>query len=814
MTFPRGRCNLSLSGYGKVAESLLGLRPFFSLSVWFGLEAQTPPSAPPVSDPPIAAGAPQVLTTVAQIRALSPGEVARALPVEVHAVITYYQPEHGQIFVQDATGGIFVMPPAHAPSFQPGDTILIRGTTLPSFAADITAADLRFEKHAQFPMAVPVTWHELLDKKNDCRYVSITGKVRSATREQFLRPALGSAGHPRSQSPPVVVPGASYILMDLQTDGGPVRVHMDDDDPGMDPHKLLDSEIKIAGTDGGIFDGKFQQIGVQLWVATTRHLQVLRRASGDPAALPLSDIRSLITDYSSVDLSRRVHVRGSITFDLPGLALVVETPQQEAVLVRSYEQSPFAVGQVVDVLGFPNPGESSEVIRQASVVPTSERQNIQPVPISWDEAIAGRYPYDLISMDGQLAAEVHERHQDTVIIRNGTHVFSAILPRTVWNQLLDQPSLPDYRIGSMVRITGVCFVYAGGPWDTTRWFDVEMRSPQDLLVLSDPSWWTVRHLFYLSAALLAMMIAAFVWAVMLHRKVRKQSEQIRLRIEAEAARERRVAMVARERSRVLEAINSMQDLEEVLLMILRLVSNQLDTAACWCELASEVCVGTPEPAAPASLISRREILNGAGEVLGTLVLAGADLQDPQSAEALDIAASLAALAIDNRRLYETLVHRSQYDQLTNAANRFLLESRLDEVLAQASRNRTHFALIYLDLDDFKQVNDHYGHRAGDALLQQVTERISANLRTMDTLARVGGDEFIALIPVVRHRAEVEEIAQRLLRAFEIPFEFESRSLRQSASLGIAVFPEDGVTKDDLKRVADSAMYVSKSGVPR
>ena len=206
---------------------------------------------------------------------------------------------------------------------------------------------------------------------------------------------------------------------------------------------------------------------------------------------------------------------------------------------------------------------------------------------------------------------------------------------------------------------------------------------------------------------------------------------------------------------------------------------------------------------------RRGIYSGAGERLGALVVSGAEAYQEQAGEALEMGASLAALAIDNRRLYETLIHRSQYDQLTNAANRFLLESRMEEALAHASRSRSRFALVYVDLDQFKHVNDFYGHRVGDVYLQQVAERFSEKLRGMDTLARVGGDEFIALVPVVRNRAEVEEIVQRLAHCFDTPFQIDDCSIRGSASIGIAVYPEDGVTKDELKRVADAMMYANK-----
>jgi diguanylate cyclase (GGDEF)-like protein len=299
---------------------------------------------------------------------------------------------------------------------------------------------------------------------------------------------------------------------------------------------------------------------------------------------------------------------------------------------------------------------------------------------------------------------------------------------------------------------------------------------------------------------------------MLQRKVRKQTEQIRLTMESEAARERRIAFLEKERGRVLEAINSMLNLDDVLHMIVRLISTQLEDRSCWCELANGTLLGEPAVAPDFDRVVRRGIYSGAGERLGSLVVSGAEAYQEQAGEALEMGASLAALAIDNRRLYETLIHRSQYDQLTNAANRFLLESRLEEALAHAKRSQTHFALIYIDLDQFKQVNDFYGHRVGDVYLQQVAERFSEKLRGMDTLARVGGDEFIALIPVVRNRAEVDEITDRLEHCFDEPFEIDDYSIRGTASIGIAMYPEDGVTRDELKRVADDAMYAHKPHV--
>lgn len=753
-----------------------------------GVFAQTAPAKPD-------AKAPRTVTTVAQIRALTQKEIASGVPVELRAVATYYEAAEGQIFVQDGTGAIFVQAPPSPPAVEPGDEVLLKGITVPSYSVNVKATSIENLGKGQLPGPIAVTWNGLVARENDCLYATVTGTVRSATR-QFVANSADPTG--------------AYLLMDLQTDGGPVRVHMEDAQ-GIEPIKLLDAQVKLTGAIGGIFDGKFQQTGSELWVSTAKHMQVLKPGGGNPAALPLTDIPRILAHSYVKEESQRVHVRGSITFYEPGLQVVVETAQRQAVLVNTFEQSPLRIGQVVDVVGYPDPGQYSEVIGQGTVLPSALLQPIEPVPVSWSAALQAAYPYELVSMQGTVAAEVHEPHEDTLVIQSGSHVFSAILARPVWYQVTAESTLPKYAIGSRVRVTGVCFVHAGGPWSTPQWFDLELRTPEDVAVLANPSWWTVDHLLRVSVILIALIVIVLLWAVLLQRKVKQQTEQIRETMESEAARERRVAQLETERGRVLEAINSMTSLDEVLRMILALICNQLQVKACWCELANGTRLGDPAPDDGSALLVRRDIYSGAGERLGALVVAGADVYHSHAGDVLEMGTSLAALAIDTRRLYETLVHRSQYDQLTNAANRFLLESRLEEALAKASRMKSKFALVYIDLDQFKRVNDLYGHRVGDLFLQQVTQRLSERLRSVDTLARVGGDEFVALIPVVHGRAEVEEIAHRLMRAFDEPFEVEAHSVPGGASIGIAVYPEDGETKDELQRVADRAMYAKKPG---
>jgi diguanylate cyclase (GGDEF)-like protein len=178
-------------------------------------------------------------------------------------------------------------------------------------------------------------------------------------------------------------------------------------------------------------------------------------------------------------------------------------------------------------------------------------------------------------------------------------------------------------------------------------------------------------------------------------------------------------------------------------------------------------------------------------------------------EAFFVGSRLATLAIENRKLYSDLVHRSEFDLLTDAHNRFSLDRQFDAAIARAREDAGIFGLIYIDLDEFKQVNDAYGHRVGDIYLQEVSRRMKRQLRNADFLARVGGDEFAVLVPMVRNRADVEEIASRLEHCFVASFTVEGQVLHGSASLGIAIYPEDGSTKDSLLSAADAAMYVGK-----
>ena len=165
---------------------------------------------------------------------------------------------------------------------------------------------------------------------------------------------------------------------------------------------------------------------------------------------------------------------------------------------------------------------------------------------------------------------------------------------------------------------------------------------------------------------------------------------------------------------------------------------------------------------------------------------------------------------ERKRAEALIVYHAYHDALTDLPNRVLFKDRLGLSIIQSQRNETRLAVMFIDLDRFKLVNDTMGHVAGDELLRQVAVRLKGSLRRGDTLARIGGDEFVLLMPDLREKQDAGEIAEKFLNALQQPFFIGSDEARISASIGIALFPDDGSSIDELIRHGDLAMYHVKA----
>lgn len=331
----------------------------------------------------------------------------------------------------------------------------------------------------------------------------------------------------------------------------------------------------------------------------------------------------------------------------------------------------------------------------------------------------------------------------------------------------------------------------------------------------------------------------------------------------EATRRKRAEILERDRNQVLELVASNAPLETVLARLTHLVERQRPELLCSLLLVRDgylyhcgaptlpqayieaidglefaaagepfrtACLGNPvvvpditaEPALRpyAGLLLNLNvracwcvpIFSGEGKVLGIFVIYYREQRepDPVEVELLEMASRLAAVAIEQRQLNDQLAYQARHDALTGLPNRFQIEERLQQALAQARRHDWLVAVLFIDLDRFKQINDTLGHSVGDALLRQVSRRLESCLRKSDSLARMGGDEFTLVLSELKDPQDALRVAQKLLDALRAPFKVEAYELFVTASIGISVYPRDGKDAATLQRNADNAMYRAKN----
>jgi diguanylate cyclase (GGDEF)-like protein/PAS domain S-box-containing protein len=181
-----------------------------------------------------------------------------------------------------------------------------------------------------------------------------------------------------------------------------------------------------------------------------------------------------------------------------------------------------------------------------------------------------------------------------------------------------------------------------------------------------------------------------------------------------------------------------------------------------------------------------------------------------NAEWVIIGNSVIARDVTERRtMEETIKHQAHHDTLTTLPNRQFFMDILTLGLAQARRSEKMLALLFMDLNGFKLVNDTYGHNCGDRLLQEVAQRLKTSIRESDTVARLGGDEFTVMMPDINHTEDVHIILKKILGVFESPFLLDGVAIESATSIGVSIFPDDGDSSEIMMKNADKAMYEAK-----
>ncbi|HEX4320199.1 MAG TPA: GGDEF domain-containing protein [Acidobacteriaceae bacterium] len=739
--------------------------------------------------PALCAQPQESLRSIEAIHQLAGSQAGLGLPAVFEGTVTYYNKNDIDLFVQDGDQAIYVQTVMGA-NLALGDRVLVKGHTRQSFRTDILGDSVTVLHHGELPKPLAADFDSMISTRLDAMRVSVHAKVRSAD---------------------MVVDGNRYnVYMHLLMDGGYIDATVVASNGSM-LKDLLDSEIEAIGVVAGKFDSKNQLTGILLQIPTLADVKIVKHANLDPETLPITPMDEILGDYHVQDLTRRVRVQGTVTYFEPGSAIVLQSGNK-SLWINTQSEKRQRLGSLVDVTGFPSATGGSLTMSLGEMWDTGLQMPIAPREVTEPELAAGTHEFELVSTEGQVLTSVRQEAQDEYVLVSGGHVFSAVYHHRDTADGVQIPAMKQIPAGSRVRVTGISMVtYGSNPFQGPVSFSLLLRSFDDIAVVAKPSLLTVKNLIRVVSLLVVLVLAFAIRQWILQRKVHRQTVALAQRTEAEATLGRRMAQLEQQRSKILEDINGSRPLSEIIEQITGLVRFTLLDAPCWCEIADGATLGNSTTEIVGQRLLQHEVVSHSGQLLGKLyALPGEHAQSPEEeAEAMATGARLATLAIETRRIYSDLVYRSEFDQLTDIHNRFSLDKQLNKCIEEARERAGLFGLIYIDLNKFKLVNDQYGHHVGDLYLQEVSQRMGRQLRPGDLLARLGGDEFAVLVPSVRSRADVKDVATRLERCFDDTFAVEGYVLQGSASFGIAVYPEDGSTKDSMLTAADAAMYVGK-----
>lgn len=727
--------------------------------------AVTTNDSPPLSGP---------ITSIAALHELTNEQASHDLPVSFEAIVTYYRRANADLFVQDGDASIYVYARPDL-SLSLGDRVLIKGQTHASFRPEIKADSVQFLRRDKPPEPIPATFRQMIRGDLDTRRVTARGTVVSANS--------------------IMDSGSRKLYMHLRMDGGDIDAEVPADG-SLKPADLLDAEVELTGAVAGKFDNKVQLTGILLQIPSSPGVRILSPSAARPSSLPVTPLSRIITNYDVQERSSRIRVQGTVTYYQPGSAVVLQNGNESLWVMTQYEE-PLAIGERVDATGFPSVRNGSLALSSGDVEDRGKDVPLSPILLSAAELEEGMHAFDLVSVQGKLETAVHGPGQDQYVLVSNGHLYSAILRHPDHGPETQTKPFRDIPIGSILRITGICLIENGDRFDGPVALEVLLRSTADIEIVRGPSLIGIRNLVILVFVLLTVILAVAARQWLTERGLRRKAAEL--------------ATAENCRSQILEDINALQPLPTVIAKITKLVSFQLDGAPSWCDLADGTKLGSHPGDFSQLRIVEAQIQGHDGASLGVLRAASDRPARAASTEEgiLSTAAGLVTLAVETRRQYSDLIHRSEFDQLTETHNRFSFEKQLNLTLKRYEDAGLLFGLIYVDFDGFKQLNDLYGHQIGDLYLKAVASRMKNQIRPSDLLARIGGDEFVLLVRDVAHRDDIREIARRLRKCFERKFSIEQHSLEGAASFGVAIYPDDGTTRDELLNVADAAMYVEK-----
>jgi diguanylate cyclase (GGDEF)-like protein len=449
------------------------------------------------------------LTTARLAHNLSAVEAARAYPVHLQGVITYFDPDYGvgfaAIFLCDSSGCVFFRPLSNSIGPLPAGTVVdVQGVSgVGDFGSIVINPSVRVIGHQPLPANPPqVTLTRLLTGTDDAQWVEVEGIVHSADE------------YPRS------------VTLHVALIDGTISMTMPKE-AGANYSALVDAKVRIRGNAAPTVNSDSQMIGVHLKVPGLSTVTVLEPAPADPFQKPPTPINRLLRWDNYSASFHRVHLRGYVTLQWTNLSLCIRDATG-GVCMQTNQNLLFGPGELVDAIGFVGTENNEPILTGAEVKRIGPGEPVSAVPISAAQALQGGFHSQLVQIDGKLIGEDDSTSNVNLMLASGNTVFSVLLPKSS----LAVPTSP-WNTGSKLRVTGICSVqldirtHLREGVVAPKSFRILMRSPADVIVLEGPSWWTPGHALILLALALIATLCVLAWVMVLRKRIVEQAILLR-----------------------------------------------------------------------------------------------------------------------------------------------------------------------------------------------------------------------------------------------------------------------------------------------
>lgn len=728
----------------------------------------------------------RVLHSIPEIYALSKDQAILGYPIDFEAVVTYCDVEWGTLFVQDKTGRTYIDMGSHRTNFPLGSRVRVTGVTAFSvYSISISKPKIQFLSAGAEVKPLSRTVEEL----NTGNYDSL-----SVVTEGVLRPCIEEGDR------------ACFRLLQGKRE---FDLHL------LERHSaaldsLVGATVRARGVCAAMLDKDSKRIGSMIWLESARQIEV--EMPPLPENSPPVTVQSLHPEDADLTMVRQTHLRGRVNWSSPHLFTLQD--ETGTIFVGTVAPAPVHLGDPVDVIGFPSHGRFGLELQGSSVHVTTDHLvavKIAPLNTTVEEILKNSLNGKRVHLKARLESEEEEPSQITFHFSDQNHPFSALLLLSESSRKID--AFPK---GSTLEIQGVEVLHSNGK-NLPPSVLMLIESPDNLILRQADNWLTWQRALAILGFTALCLLVPLTWVKQLKRTVSKQiainneqmEKELRLATKYQRLFERNLAALYS-----LRPDGLITECNDAFLKLLGLEDKQqLQNCSYWeFEIESERQEEMKNAQQIEMLSNCQATLRRADGSIVYLLKNVSPVETPEGiayeTTAIDVT-QMRRHQIELQRSRDTAVENSLIDPLTELPNRRMLMESLPAIIENAKQGKNSFALLYIDLDRFKPVNDNLGHAAGDDVLIHIANTMRSLVRKGDSLARLGGDEFMLILSDLGTSEDAVRVAEGLLRAIDIPIFLLGQNVHVSASIGISTFPADAAQMEELIVRADMAMYAAK-----